>query len=211
MSPALVLTPPPTVHRTKPRLTLFRCHRRSARLGPHRHLHSRMCPSALVGGTAGQANPVVVPLAREARVQPAPAKLEPVDVPPPMVGVTLARETATFSIPAHATPGLAAGSDCPRQRTAPASHSAAARRRSAACPGGKSRCASAPGTGSAARTEGGARERHKSRPADRTRSGHHQPHGAAGRVNKILFESDACGRPGDFVTARNRPLTGLAS
>lgn len=52
----------------------------------------------------GPANPVVVPLSREARVQPAPAKLEPVDVPPPMVGVTLARETATFAIPAHATP-----------------------------------------------------------------------------------------------------------
>jgi hypothetical protein len=45
-------------------------------------------------------------MSREARTQPAPAatKLEPVSVAPPMVGVTLARETATFSIPAHATP-----------------------------------------------------------------------------------------------------------
>ncbi len=53
-----------------------------------------------------QADPVVVPMSREARSQPAPAapRLEPVDVAPPMVGVTLARETATFSIPAHTTP-----------------------------------------------------------------------------------------------------------
>lgn len=47
---------------------------------------------------------VVVPLDRDGRTEPAAAKLEPVDVAPPMVGVTLARETATFSIPAHATP-----------------------------------------------------------------------------------------------------------
>jgi hypothetical protein len=51
-----------------------------------------------------QADPVVVSMSRDIRSQPAAAKLEPVDVAPPMAGVTLTRETATFSIPAHVTP-----------------------------------------------------------------------------------------------------------
>lgn len=51
-----------------------------------------------------QVDPVVVPMSRDVRPQPAATKLEPVDVAPPMAGVTLARETATFSIPAPATP-----------------------------------------------------------------------------------------------------------
>ena len=53
----------------------------------------------------GERDSVVVSMSREVRSHAATAQeAAPFIPPPPMVGVTLARETATFSIPAEATP-----------------------------------------------------------------------------------------------------------